>query len=186
MENDKSIDWILINIKIGALSFGSAGRALLYRDAVVNEKKWLTSDEFQEVMTITQILPGPNLVNLSAYLGYRLTGKLGTLGGVLGLAAPGALMLVTCYNLLGLGNPSFESFFKGVSIGSVCLFFLLIWKMLSGLSKELGTRRINFISKRNLRLGVAIIVATLALTGTSISTVILVGMVLGLVTEFLT
>ncbi len=83
MQPDKTRDWLVINLKIGALSFGSAGRAMLYRDAVVNDKKWLTDDEFQEVMTITQILPGPNLVNLSAYLGYRLSGKLGTVGGLL-------------------------------------------------------------------------------------------------------
>jgi len=73
------MDWLRVNLAIGTLSFGSASRIVLYEDAVVRERGWLTADEFSEVLTVAQLLPGPNLVNLSAYLGYRLVGIPGTL-----------------------------------------------------------------------------------------------------------
>ena len=84
-------DWLRVNLAIGTLSFGSASRIVLYEDAVVRDRGWLTADEFSEVLTVAQLLPGPNLVNLSAYLGYRLVGVAGALVGIVCLCLPGAV-----------------------------------------------------------------------------------------------
>ena len=65
---------------------------MLYEEAVVQRRGWLSAAEFEEVLTIAQLLPGPNLVNLAAYLGYRLVGPVLAVLGVLCLCLPGALM----------------------------------------------------------------------------------------------
>ena len=99
------MDWLRVNLAIGTLSFGSASRIVLYEEAVVRERGWLTPEEFAEVLTVAQLLPGPNLVNLSAYLGYRLVGPLGTVVGVLCFCLPGAALAVALSGVLAVIAP---------------------------------------------------------------------------------
>jgi chromate transport protein ChrA len=176
--------WLGINLKIGLLSFGSGGRALLYHDAIVREYGWLQEEEFQEVFTITQILPGPNLVNLAVYLGYQVTGVWGAVGGLLALAAPGAFMLIAVYELLGLGSSRFDSVFKGMSIGSILLFAFLIAKMAQGLRRGVGMQKVH-ARKTALRVMVSLATSAVIVAGFSIYGVLVFGAILGLFVEFL-
>jgi chromate transporter len=74
-------------IKIGITSFGGSTQAWIFR-AIVEERKWLSETEFLAGLTIAQILPGANPVNLSLYVGQRLRGALGALVATLGMVAP--------------------------------------------------------------------------------------------------
>ena len=47
------------------------------RHAMVNRHKWITDPEFAEMLAIGQMLPGPNVVNVSAALGDRHAGWAG-------------------------------------------------------------------------------------------------------------
>jgi chromate transporter len=61
---------------------------------LVEERRWLTRDEFLEVLAFGQLLPGPNICNLSIMLGDRWFGWRGAvaaLGGMLG--APTVVVL---------------------------------------------------------------------------------------------
>src|SRR4051794_1649414 len=97
--------WFWINFKIGALSFGSASRTMLYEEEVVGRRGWLTGDEFQEVLTLAQMLPGPNLLNLAACLGYRLFPAGSAILAVLPLVLPGAVLVVLAALWVPLDNP---------------------------------------------------------------------------------
>ena len=51
----------------------------------VEEKRWMTAEEFNDVYALCQFLPGPNVVNLTAVFGSRMRGPTGAhrgLGGV--------------------------------------------------------------------------------------------------------
>jgi multisubunit Na+/H+ antiporter MnhB subunit len=100
------------------------------------------------------------------------------------LAAPGALLLVTTYHLLGLDNPNFNSFFHGVSIGSITLFFILIFRTIKGL-KQTATRVPIRKLKYAARVVVGIGVATLAILQLPISFVLGCGALSGLAIEFI-
>ena len=106
-------DWLRVNLTIGTLSFGSASRIVLYEDAVVRDRGWLSAAEFDEVLTVAQLLPGPNLVNLSAYLGYRLVGVAGALLGIVCLCLPGAVLAVALSGLLAVDNPWVQAPLRG-------------------------------------------------------------------------
>ena len=41
-----ALDWLRVNLAIGTLSFGSASRIVLYEDAVVRDRGWLSAAEF--------------------------------------------------------------------------------------------------------------------------------------------
>jgi chromate transporter len=74
-------------LKIGVTSFGGSTQAWIFR-AIVEERKWLSETDFLAGLTIAQILPGANPVNLSLYTGQRLRGGLGALVATLGMVAP--------------------------------------------------------------------------------------------------
>ena len=64
-------------LKIGLLGFG--GVMPWARRVLVEERAWLTDREFAELIGMCQVLPGPNVVNLSVILGARLQGAVGSL-----------------------------------------------------------------------------------------------------------
>lgn len=75
-------------LEIAAFSFG--GAAAWARRILVEERKWLRDEEFTEALTLGQVLPGPNVINLSIYVGDRFHGPLGAI-----LAFSGLMLLPT-------------------------------------------------------------------------------------------
>src|SRR3954465_6107481 len=105
-------EWLSLNWKVGAFSFGGGGRAIYYQDALVEKSAELSDDEFYEAATITQLVPGPNLVNLAVYLGIRLVGFSWMLAGFALLCLPGALLGILFYRVIDLNNPAIMLVFK--------------------------------------------------------------------------
>lgn len=127
--------WLCLNVKIGATSFGSSSRILLYKEAVVGEKQWLSEEEFYEILTVSQLVPGPNLINLVIYISYKLfPRKLLAIPALLALALPGALLGVFLYTIVDLENPHIVRVLEGFSIGSVALTLIF----LAGILKSIG------------------------------------------------
>ena len=55
------------------ITLSSFGGALYWtRRELVERLRWLTDREFVELLTIGQLLPGPNVLNLTVMVGHRL------------------------------------------------------------------------------------------------------------------
>jgi len=79
-------------VKITLSGFG--GTLPWTRRMFVEEKRWLTAAEFNELYALCQFLPGPNVVNLSAVFGSRIHGLTGALAAWTGfLLLPFCMML---------------------------------------------------------------------------------------------
>lgn len=63
---------------IGATSFGG-GMTGYIRKALVEDRGWLESEEFLRGLSVAQLVPGPNAVNLAVFIGYRMHGALGAM-----------------------------------------------------------------------------------------------------------
>ena len=80
-------------LKMGLLGFG--GVLPWARRIIVDEQRWLDDREFAELIGICQMLPGPNVVNLSVIIGSRSHGPVGSLIALTGiLFVPVGLMLL--------------------------------------------------------------------------------------------
>ena len=67
------------------ITLSSFGGALFWaRLGLVERQRWLTDREFAEFLTIGQLLPGPNVLNLTVLVGYRLGGWSGAAVSVAG------------------------------------------------------------------------------------------------------
>lgn len=96
------IYWLLFLsfLKIGAFSFGGGYAALpLIRDEVVLANQWLSAREFTDLITISQMTPGPIAINSATFVGMRVAGPLGAIVSTLGSVFP-ACILVTLLAIL--------------------------------------------------------------------------------------
>jgi chromate transporter len=74
---------------------GFGGVLAVVQRELVEKKRWMTRDEFVEDWAVAQILPGPNVVNLSLMLGDRYFGLRGAMVALAGiLAAPLMVVLI--------------------------------------------------------------------------------------------
>lgn len=64
---------------------GFGGVLAIVQRELVDRKKWLTKEEFVEEWAVAQVLPGPNVVNLSLMLGGRYFGLAGAVVAVAGI-----------------------------------------------------------------------------------------------------
>ena len=177
-------EWLRVNLAIGTLSFGSASRIVLYEDAVVRARGWLSDEEFAEVLTVAQLLPGPNLVNLSAYLGYRLVGPLASVLGVVCLCLPGSVLAVALSGVLGLERPWVQAPLRGMAVAGIVLLLLFLWRRLPGLGSTVdpGTPAPTRVRVVRGVLLAGVVVAVLA--GASLFAVLGLSIPVALVLEF--
>jgi chromate transporter len=74
---------------------GFGGVLAVAQRELVERKGWLSREEFVEMLALSQVLPGPNVVNLGLMLGDRFFGLKGALAAVTGmLAVPLVIVLV--------------------------------------------------------------------------------------------
>ncbi|HXV47831.1 MAG TPA: chromate transporter [Candidatus Binatia bacterium] len=67
------------------ISLSSFGGALFWaRRGLVEQQRWLTEREFVDLLTLGQLLPGPNVLNLTVMVGYRFSGWTGAAAAVAG------------------------------------------------------------------------------------------------------
>ena len=98
-----------IFFRIGLLGFG--GVLAVSRIELVDKKRWLSEEEFVQMLGICNFLPGANVVSLAVFVGGIRAGFLGSVVAFLGLiSAPIAIiiLLVSSYPILSL-NPFFQS-----------------------------------------------------------------------------
>jgi len=77
----------------GLASLGGGRSAYLY-DRVVGRRGWVTSEEFVQDLTLSQILPGSNVANLAVAIGFRLAGWWGAAWALVAVVLPGAIILL--------------------------------------------------------------------------------------------
>ena len=83
---------------------GFGGVLPFARRMMVEERRWMTAEEFNEAFSLSQFVPGPNVLNLAVIFGARTNGAFGALAAAIGLlAAPIAICisLAALYALYG-------------------------------------------------------------------------------------
>jgi chromate transporter len=79
--------------------YGFGGVLYWSRRMMVDEREWMTAEEFNEAYALCNFLPGPNIVNFSVVFGRQVRGPVGALMAMLGLLGP-PFLLVTVLGLL--------------------------------------------------------------------------------------
>ena len=81
-------------LQVGMFSFGGGYAALpLIQGQVVKTHSWLSMSEFTDLITISQMTPGPIAVNSATFVGEKITGIPGALCATAGYILPSCIIV---------------------------------------------------------------------------------------------
>lgn len=87
--------------KIGMFSFGGGYAMLpLIKTEVVDTNKWMTTQNFGNIIGISQVTPGPLAINTATYVGYKTAGIIGSASATLGVTLPSVIIIYIIASLL--------------------------------------------------------------------------------------
>lgn len=111
---------------------GFGGVLAVAQRELVDRRAWLTRHEFIELYAVAQLLPGPNVVNLSLMIGDRYFGWRGALAAVSGmLLAPILVVLVLAASYQELSRyPAVAGALRGMGAVAAGLILAMALKML--------------------------------------------------------
>ena len=123
-------------LKIGAFTFGG-GYAMIpiIQYEVVNRRKWLSEQEFVELLTIAQAAPGPISLNTAVFVGYKCKGYKGALAAILGVVIPSfvIILVVAMFFHTMRDNRWVDAAFRGMRPAVVALIVAPIVGLAKGL-----------------------------------------------------
>jgi len=114
---------------VGLSGFG--GVLPFARRMLVDERQWMTAEEFNAQLGLCQFLPGPNVVNLAVVVGKRYQGVAGAIVSAVGLLAGPfviVLLLAMLYDHFGSLAPV-QSMLRGIAAAGCGLLFAMAWRM---------------------------------------------------------
>lgn len=80
--------------KIGLFSFGGGYAMIPFMQREIIEKhQWLSSSEFVDIIGISQMTPGPVSVNSATFVGYKVSGIVGSIFATLGITAISSILV---------------------------------------------------------------------------------------------
>ena len=130
---------------------GFGGVLAIVQRELVEKKKWLTPDEFIEDWAVAQVMPGPNVTNLSLMIGDRYFGLRGAVAAVAGMLAVPLVIIIALALLYAhfAANPQVAAALRGMGAVS------------GGLIAATGVKLIPQLRKHPLGFGACL--ATVAL-----------------------
>jgi chromate transporter len=129
--------------KIGLLSFGGpAGQIALMHKEVVEQRLWLSEQEFLRALNFCMLLPGPEAMQLATYCGWKLHGQKGGLAAGLLFVLPGAIVMLGLSLLYAtIGQvPMIQALFWGIKAAVVAIVLEALLKI----SKKALTRTVDW------------------------------------------
>ena len=102
---------------------GFGGVLPVAQRTLVDDRRWMTREQFLELLSISQVLPGPNIINMALIFGDRCHGWRGAAAALSGvLLAPLVLVLVLAAIAQGLRNqPLVADALRGMGVVSAGL-----------------------------------------------------------------
>jgi len=107
---------------IGLFTIGGGYAMIpLMRQTFVETRKYLTEDEFLEMLAISQITPGPIAINMATFIGYREGGVIGSAFATLGVVLPSfiVILFISIYFVNLTQIPQVRKFLLGILTGVV-------------------------------------------------------------------
>jgi len=107
---------------------------------LVDERRWMSAEEFNAQLGLCQFLPGPNVINLAVVVGKRYQGLAGAIVAPVGLLA-GPLLLILLLGLLydAYGSlPLAQGMLRGIAAVGCGLLFATAWRMGGAIKDKLA------------------------------------------------
>ena len=118
--------------KIGSFTIGGGYAMIpLIEKEFVEQKKWISKDDFIDILALAQSAPGILAINVAIFIGYRLKGIRGSIITALGTALPSFLIILAIALFFNnfKENTAVQNIFKGIRPAVVALIASPVFKM---------------------------------------------------------
>ena len=128
----------------GILGFGGGPTIIpLLHKEVVEKYKLMTDDDFSDILSIGNTLPGPIATKIAGYIGYRIGGLLGLINALFASVMPTVLLIIILLN--SLNQFSNSDFINNMSKGVIPIVTVMM-----------GLYAFDFLKKSHKALGLKI------------------------------
>jgi chromate transporter len=117
-------------LRLGFTAFGGpAAHIAMLHDETVVRKKWLSDEQFLDLLGATNLIPGPNSTEMAIHVGYVRGGKKGLiLAGVCFIAPAMALVLALSWVYTQFNaTPQFQSVLYGIKPVIIAVILQALW-----------------------------------------------------------
>jgi len=118
--------------RIGLFTLGGGYAMIpLIEAEVVGKHRWITKQEFVDLIAIAQSCPGVFAINMSIFIGYKLRGSWGAVSCSIGTALPSFLIILAIAMFFHQfqDNPIVASIFRGIRPAVVALIAVPTFNM---------------------------------------------------------
>lgn len=145
------LELFLTFFKIGMFTFGGGYAMIpLIEREMIYEKKWIDKDELLEIISISQMTPGPIAINAATFIGKKRMGVLGAIAATLGVVTPSLLILISAFFAKNFLNPIMQKLFIGLRAGIAALILSSVIKLSENTLIDKLSYSIFFISLLSL------------------------------------
>ena len=103
--------------KMGLFTFGGGYAMIpLMEKELIQMHKWLSMQEFMDIIAIAEVTPGPVAVNCATYVGYKVAGVPGAAFATIGVVLPSFVIVISLASLFlkYKETPNFKAVSKGL------------------------------------------------------------------------
>lgn len=158
--------------QIGLFAFGGGYAILpLIEKEVVTNLHWLTHKEFLEVVTISQLTPGPIAINAATFVGYKVGGVIGSAIATISVCLPPVILVLIVLRFLKIfeTNVWVNNVIKGLRPAVVALIASAAYSLVKGggivETKGLIIAIISFIILRTKKLDPILVLILAGIVG---------------------
>lgn len=119
---------------IGAIAFGGGYAVLpVLEEVIVTNHGWLTSKEIIDIITISQMTPGPIAINAATFVGTKVAGLAGSIVSTLGNVLPQFILMLLLARLVFSDKKItfMDNIIRGLKPGMVALIFIASLSMVN-------------------------------------------------------
>jgi len=120
----------MLFLKMGGTAFGGpAAHIAIMEDEVVRRRRWLTQEEFLDILGAVNLIPGPNSTEMAIHIGYLRGGWLGLIVAGTSFIFPSMLMVTAiAWAYVQFGSlPQFEGLLYGVKPVVIAVVLQALW-----------------------------------------------------------
>lgn len=136
-------------LRVGLLGYGGGPSSIpLVQKEAVEKYKWMTGDEFSDMLAIANALPGPIITKMSGYIGYRKAGWIGMMVAMLASILPTIIAMILLFIFLSTFQdmPWVKGMTHAVIPVVAVMLATLTWQFFLKSQKDLGwIKAIGFI-----------------------------------------
>lgn len=147
----------LLFLKLGSIGFGGpAAHIALMEDEIVRRRRWMTRDDFLDLLGATNLIPGPNSTEMAIHIGHRQRGWSGLIVAGVSFILPAAIIvLVFAWIYVRYGSlPQVGGVLYGVKPVIIAIVLQALWSLAGTAIKNVFLAVVGFVGAALAFMGV--------------------------------